>query len=1021
MHQEWLSSGAFATGIAGIFGPLWHRPDKLGYYFGQIDSDNSVAIKEILKWKGDSDIAALEKRTVVEQHADNADRSLHLNVYSKFPLTNKDSDVPKSDEQRPSFEVHCGGRMGIMAGSMHKKGYPMMLLNQGADDVTTEPMTLEDDQLEQYLDSICIRYGLNPYLSTGNGQQKHSGGVIGYSNNKDSLQRNDGISLDEDLVQMLKQGVGHYDENIAILNGTRHNKMLKIANFILFRYSDDRDKLTELKDWFILINEHCCKPSPLSNEERDEIWSDAVEYVSRKKAEESNRILTVSEAIREKTGKGKTVRGTVVSISSPMKVTLHREYRCLNCQRVNPSVKLTSGPVLYPALQLKSPSKCVNCEEEHFEIDDDSTEMDDAKIITLQNIDLINGDQIDETLEVLLMGDNTKYTRAGEVVTIQGTLYYGVSNIGTPGKNKKTVALMSSKFVTYEDRQNFTITDRDMNSFYRFVLLDENTVIDRLVSMTAPNVIGQYDWKLGGLRSIVGGRDTNKRGRIHSLYAGDKGLAKTTFIYELTRMQPNSRFITAPSASSRSALGIVDSNGDIKTLIYGPIPLSSGAMVGIDELPTWTYDEQGSLLSVMEHGEFYLLKYGKNRPIKAQTTILATANPQDIRYANRTTLRKDEIPLLSPLLDRFDQIFVTLDNRTEIEDRIYADAKFTYSTQRRAHNYNFITKFLLFAKTLQPVFMPQAASMLKEFWIGLRAKKLAGNRTLESIFRNAEAMAKLRLKTVIDTAIAAETMESFRRMLEQQGEFIKATEDPHVVFIRAADEIVENTQAPIAFDEITNQVCREYQHIDAWLCGGRRNSLNVENNRAYRDLRTRFIQHVELPTTKIAIVKFKPLVVVWQTAKAPNQTIATPTTSAPASDTTDTTDTTDIKKIPQNSNQVQENGLKVDTSSKTDIEIQREPNGGVLPRGHKNSESPDLDNKPISIEKEEGVVSDMSDMSVAAAMTAVETNSDKPTYEYLKEVDAYRCNWCKCIYYANTKDTNVAHPCNFRGRPAAGA
>ena len=112
---------------------------------------------------------------------------------------------------------------------------------------------------------------------------------------------------------------------------------------------------------------------------------------------------------------------------------------------------------------------------------------------------------------------------------------------------------------------------------------------------------------------------------------------------------------------------------------------------------------------------------------------------------------------------------MSLDKRTEAEDRMYADAKFTYSAQRRAHNYNFITKYLLFAKTLQPEFKPEAASMLKEFWIGLRAKKLAGNRMLESIFRIAEAMAKLRLKTLIDTAIATEVMESLRRMLEAAG------------------------------------------------------------------------------------------------------------------------------------------------------------------------------------------------------------------------------------------------------------
>jgi replicative DNA helicase Mcm len=354
----------------------------------------------------------------------------------------------------------------------------------------------------------------------------------------------------------------------------------------------------------------------------------------------------VSEAIREKPGEGKIVRGTVVSVSSPFKVTFKIVYRCPDCRTTNEGHSTTRGPMVYPLLQMQKPSKCINCGEKDFEIDESRTEMDDAKIITLQNMDLSNGDQVDETLEVLLMGDNTKYTRAGEVVTINGNLKCGISNNGIPGKYRKTITLMDAKFVTYEDRKSFVITERDEKAFYRFVSINEDTIIQRLVSMTAPNIIGEFDGKLGGLRSIVGGDGENKRGRIHSLYVGDKGLGKTSLVREITKMHPNCRFITAHSASSISALGIVDSDNDTKTLIYGPIPLSSGALVGIDELQTWTHDEQGILLGVMEEGEIYLLKYGKNRPIIALTTILATVNPQDIRYVNRTSISKGEISIL---------------------------------------------------------------------------------------------------------------------------------------------------------------------------------------------------------------------------------------------------------------------------------------------------------------------------------------------------------------------------------------
>ena len=533
----------------------------------------------------------------------------------------------------------------------------MMLLDSGA---TTEPMTLEDDQFERYLNSICIKYGLKPYLGTGS--RSNSSSTNRSNRNGDGYhhgnQRYDDTPLEPEIIEMIRNR-DLVNPKIEIHDGTRHNTLLKIADSILFRYSNI-ESLSSLKDFFILINDHYCKP-PIAIGERDQIWDNAVEYVSRRKAEESERILTVSEAIREKVGDGNIVRGTIVSVSTPFKVITQMALRCLNCNTINQCTIMTSVAV-YPELQIKKPAKCFDCGEYDLIIDDKFTEMDDAKIIALQNIDL-NAD-LDEQLEVMLLGDNTKYTQAGEVVTINGSIYHGISNNGTPDKNRKTVTLMRAKFVTYEDRRTYVITDNDIEAFHRFAGIGggnnrkfkqaikfghfdkkrifeiHDDVIDRLVSMTAPNIIGENDKKLGGLRSAVGGVEENRRGRIHTLYIGGFGLAKILLTREFVKIVPNSRFITIQHASSKSALGIVDKVNDTQTLIYGPIPLSNNAVVGLDELQTWSLDEQSSILSIMEEGNFFLLKYGKNRPIEARVTVLATMNPQDIIYKNRYYVSK---------------------------------------------------------------------------------------------------------------------------------------------------------------------------------------------------------------------------------------------------------------------------------------------------------------------------------------------------------------------------------------------
>ena len=242
------------------------------------------------------------------------------------------------------------------------------------------------------------------------------------------------------------------------------------------------------------------------------------------------------------------------------------DYRCLNCNVTNEGrVNQVTGTAYFASEDNKAtPKKCVNCGEKEFTPIDEHSVITDGKVVTLQNVDLST--DLDETLEVMLLGDHTKDVKAGEVVIIRGSIYYGQSNLSSRAKTRKTVALMAARVCNVQEgRQDIVITDIDIESFHRFARLNHaNDVIDRLVFMTAPNVIGEERYKLGVLRSIVGGSDWQKRGRIHTLSVGDKGLAKSLVMRESIKMKPNARLITAQSASSTSALGIVEATSDSK-------------------------------------------------------------------------------------------------------------------------------------------------------------------------------------------------------------------------------------------------------------------------------------------------------------------------------------------------------------------------------------------------------------------------------------------------------------------------
>ena len=83
------------------------------------------------------------------------------------------------------------------------------------------------------------------------------------------------------------------DTSIEILEGTRHNILVFVANPILFRYSATKNHDT-LKQKFMDISYNLCKPYPSPPQEIEGIWKDALEYTQtniRKRKYYSLRIL----------------------------------------------------------------------------------------------------------------------------------------------------------------------------------------------------------------------------------------------------------------------------------------------------------------------------------------------------------------------------------------------------------------------------------------------------------------------------------------------------------------------------------------------------------------------------------------------------------------------------------------------------------------------------------------------------------------------------------------------------------
>lgn len=107
--------------------------------------------------------------------------------------------------------------------------------------------------------------------------------------------------------------------------------------------------------------------------------------------------------------------------------------------------------------------------------------------------------------------------------------------------------------------------------------------------------------------------------------------------------------------------------------------------------------------------------------------------------------------------------------------------------------------------------------MLNEFWAQQEAGGLMNNRFYNSIFKIAEAEAKLQLCTKIDEEIATETMKSIQLMLFQYAENIKVVAKPSEITLEKFTHILENTEAGILINELCRIACKQDPQIAAYL------------------------------------------------------------------------------------------------------------------------------------------------------------------------------------------------------------
>jgi replicative DNA helicase Mcm len=462
---------------------------------------------------------------------------------------------------------------------------------------------------------------------------------------------------------------------------------------------------------------------------------------------------------------------------------------------------------------VKPPRKCTNCEKNRLVEDKAHITYVNATQIELRNPDTHS--EIDP-LKVVVFDEAAEEIahHVGEKVVITGLIH-----IELVFNKWKRFSYLYARSIRYESKEKLEVKDSDIEEIRALVDEKGNNIINYLAeNYFASKVIGYNDVKKGLLLCAASTNlDTNRK-KISAALLGDPGTAKSLLLQEATKLVANSTVVSAQSSSAISLTAVVETEKDSHVLRLGPIPLSRGGICALNEGGGMSFGHQKYLLDVMQEQKFKFSKHGITTLVSSPTSIIWSSNPTSGRWKNPDVIDLDEFPAIKPLIDRFDLIYAIRDNRDAEEERKYADIKFEMDDDNdnkileNESKLVYLQKHIEYSKRFQPKFSEEAKFMLKEYYLGVRAK-YGSRRVRESILTIARMIAQLKLKVVVDAEDANETQEVFNRVLEPLQKIVNTTTNPVDVIVEECLNILKesNNIKWKFYTDLIDRVCENPQ------------------------------------------------------------------------------------------------------------------------------------------------------------------------------------------------------------------
>ncbi|MGB9675387.1 MAG: minichromosome maintenance protein MCM [Candidatus Nanoarchaeia archaeon] len=306
-------------------------------------------------------------------------------------------------------------------------------------------------------------------------------------------------------------------------------------------------------------------------------------------------------------------------------------------------------------------------------------------------------------------------------------------------------------------------------------------IYEKLIASIAPSIYGYERIKEAIVLQLFGGvkkvreDGTKTRGDIHIFLVGDPGSGKSELLRYVAALAPRARYVAGKGATAAGITASVVRDEFIKgwALEAGALVLANKGLCAIDELDKMSPEDTSAMHEALEQQTITIAKANIHATLRAETSILAAANPKFGRFDPYEPIPK-QIDLPPTLLNRFDLIFPIRDIPNVEQDEKIAQHILELSqspdSKKPEISTDLLRKYIAYAKQkCFPKLTQGAIEEIKQFYVTLRGTATKEEsrikaipisaRQLEALVRLAEASARVRLSDKVTRKDAIKAIE----------------------------------------------------------------------------------------------------------------------------------------------------------------------------------------------------------------------------------------------------------------------